>query len=59
MRGTSQAVTAVTEADDRRNGWVFTICYVFLYLAAPVLYVGVIQAALFDKLVHYYIHAHN
>ncbi len=50
MRGTSQAVTAVTEADESRNGWVFTICYVFIYLAAPVLYVGVIQAALCDKL---------
>lgn len=36
--------------DERRNTWVFTICYVFVYLAAPVLYVGVIQAALCDKL---------
>lgn len=38
------------EASDRRNGWVFTICYVFIYLAAPVLYVGIVQAALCDKL---------
>lgn len=37
-------------ADERRNAWVFTVCYVFIYLAAPVLYVGVIQAALLDKL---------
>ena len=50
MRGTSQAVTVVTEADESRNGWAFTICYAFIYLAAPVLYVGVIQAALCDKL---------
>lgn len=36
--------------DERINTWVFTICYAFIYLAAPVLYVGVIQAALCDKL---------
>jgi len=30
--------------------WIFTICYAFIYFAAPVLYVGVIQAALCDKL---------
>ena len=40
----------ISAEDERRNGWVFTICYVFIYLAAPVLYVGVIQAALSDKL---------
>jgi MFS family permease len=40
----------VTAEDERRNAWVFTACYVFIYLAAPVLYVGVVQAALCDKL---------
>lgn len=46
------AETAVQPSpeDERRNMWVFTICYAFIYLAAPVLYVGVIQAALCDKL---------
>src|SRR5262245_7817519 len=36
--------------DDRHNGWVFTLCYALIYLSAPVLYVGVVQAALCDKL---------
>jgi hypothetical protein len=40
----------VSAGDDLHNGRVFTLCYVFIYLAAPVLYVGVIQAALCDKL---------
>lgn len=29
---------------------MFTICYLFIFLAAPVFYVGIVQAALFDKL---------
>ncbi|MBL8177236.1 MAG: hypothetical protein JNK48_21355 [Bryobacterales bacterium] len=36
--------------NERHNGWVFTICYLFIFLAAPVFYVGIVQAALFDKL---------
>ncbi|MBS1824771.1 MAG: hypothetical protein JST93_05585 [Acidobacteria bacterium] len=36
--------------DEHHNGWVFTICYIFIFLAAPVFYVGIVQAALFDKL---------
>jgi MFS family permease len=36
--------------DEHHNGWVFTICYIFIFLAAPVVYVGIVQAALFDKL---------
>jgi MFS family permease len=35
---------------DRLNGLIFFSSYVFVYLAAPVLYVGVVQAALCDKL---------
>jgi hypothetical protein len=40
----------VSPEDDRHNGWVFTLCYSLVYLSAPVLYVGVVQAALCDKL---------
>ncbi len=40
----------VSPEDDRHNGWVFTLCYVLIYISAPVLYVGVVQAALCDKL---------
>lgn len=36
--------------DDRHNGWVFTVCYILIFLAAPILYVGVVQATLLDKL---------
>jgi hypothetical protein len=39
-----------TPAMDRRNGLVFLCTFMFLYLAAPVVYVGVVQAALCDKL---------
>jgi hypothetical protein len=35
---------------DRHNGLVFLFTYLLLYLAAPVVYVGVVQAALCDKL---------
>jgi MFS family permease len=35
---------------DRRNGLLFAATYIFIYLAAPVLYVGVVSAALCDKL---------
>lgn len=36
--------------DDRRNGWVFTLCYALIFFSAPVIYVGVVQATLLDKL---------
>ncbi len=42
--------TAATPAMDRYNGRVFLCTYLLLYLAAPVVYVGVVQAALCDKL---------
>lgn len=41
---------AVSAEEERHNIWVYTACYVFIYFAAPVLYVGVVQAALCDKL---------
>jgi hypothetical protein len=37
-------------ASDRRNGNIFLLAGVLLYLSAPVRYVGVVQAALCDKL---------
>ena len=39
-----------TPAMDRRNGLVFLLTFLLLYLAAPVVYIGVVQAALCDKL---------
>lgn len=36
--------------DDRRNGRIFYVSYLLIYFAAPVTYVGVVQAALCDKL---------
>ncbi len=35
---------------DRYNGRIFLLSYLLIYLAAPVMYVGVVQAALCDKL---------
>ena len=35
---------------DRRNGNLFFYSYLLIFLAAPVLYVGVVQAALCDRL---------
>jgi len=35
---------------DRRNARVFSLSYVLMFFAAPLLYVGVVQAALCDKL---------
>ena len=35
---------------DRRNGRVYLVNYLLIFLAAPVMYVGVIQAALCNKL---------
>jgi len=35
---------------DRANGLVFMVSYVLVFLASPVLYIGVVQAALCDKL---------
>ena len=35
---------------ERRNGVLFFCSYVLIYLAAPVTYIGIVQAALCDKL---------
>ena len=35
---------------DRRNAWVLGLTYFLVYLAAPVVYLGVVQAGLCDKL---------
>jgi len=40
----------ITAAMDRRNGNLYLLTYVLIYLAAPVSYIGVVQAALCDKL---------
>ena len=40
----------VTPEMDRHNGRIFLLTYLLLYLAAPVMYVGIVQAALCDKL---------
>ena len=43
-------LNGITPAMDRHNGLVLLISYVLIYFAAPVVYVGVVQAALFDML---------
>jgi MFS family permease len=43
-------VGAVTPEMDRLNGWILFVSYVLVYLAAPVIYIDVVQAALCDKL---------
>jgi MFS family permease len=40
----------ITPEMDRTNGSIFFISYLLIYFAAPVVYVGVVQAALCDKL---------
>lgn len=40
----------ITPAMDRRNGLIFFISYLLIYISAPVTYVGIVQAALTDKL---------
>jgi hypothetical protein len=41
---------AITEAMDRVNGRIFLFSYLLVYFAAPVTYIGVVQAVLCDKL---------
>jgi MFS family permease len=43
-------VSLVSPVMDRRNSFIFYMSYLLIYLAAPVIYVGVVQAALCDKL---------
>ena len=42
--------SVVSAVMDRRNGRIFYLSYLLIYLAAPAVYVGVVQAALCDKL---------
>jgi len=46
----SSLAAVVTPEMDRLNGSIFFISYILIYLAAPVFYVDVVQAALCDKL---------
>ncbi len=39
-----------TPSMDRHNGRLYILSNILVYLAAPVIYVGVVQAALCDKL---------
>ena len=50
--GTKEPSTesAVTPEMDRRNGRIFFVSWVLIYLAAPVMYIDVVQAALCNKL---------
>ena len=45
-----QELGDLTPAMERRNGVLFFCSYVLIYLAAPVTYIGIVQAALCDKL---------
>lgn len=42
--------TEITEAMTRRNGAIYLISYMLIYLAAPAIYIGIVQAALIDQL---------
>jgi MFS family permease len=44
------AQAEVSSSMDRRNGAIFLICWALIYLAAPVMYVDVVQAALCHRL---------
>src|SRR5262245_56918013 len=44
----SQAI--LTPEMDRRNGSIFLLSWLLIYLAAPVMYIDVVQAALCNKL---------
>ena len=48
--GNAAYADLVTEEMTRHNGRVFLISYLLIYFAAPALYVGIVQAALIDKL---------
>ena len=53
MKSVSQSETPaslITPEMDRRNGLIFFFSYLMIYLSAPAVYVGVVQAALCDQL---------
>ena len=43
-------VSEITPEMDRRNGWIFVWTQLLIFFSAPVVYVGVVQAAFIDKL---------
>ncbi len=43
-------VREITPEIDRRNGWLFVWTQILIYFSAPVIYVGIVQAAFCDKL---------
>jgi len=43
-------MSSVSPGMDQRNSSIFYLSYLLIYFAAPVVYVGVVQAALCDKL---------
>lgn len=50
MTAESATVTQLTPALERRNGLIFIWTQLLMYFSAPVLYVGVVQAAFLDRL---------
>ena len=44
------AALTVTPAMDRRNGRIYLVSWMLIYLAAPVIYIDVVQAALCSRL---------
>ncbi|MEO6875619.1 MAG: hypothetical protein ABI222_12440, partial [Opitutaceae bacterium] len=50
MRPEAVAPLAITPELDRRNGRIFVWTQLLIFFSAPVLYVGVVQAAFCDKL---------
>jgi len=50
MSSPAESITILTPEVERRNGLVFIWTQLLIYFSAPVLYVGVVQAAFCDKL---------
>ena len=50
MNRTSVTEMEITTEIDRRNGIVFIVMELLIYFTAPVLYVGVVQAAFCERL---------
>ncbi len=48
--GSTAYADLITEEMTRRNARVYLISYLLIYFAAPAVYVGIVQAALIDKL---------
>jgi hypothetical protein len=48
--GAASATAPIEPAVDRKNGNIFALTQLLTYFSAPVLYVGVVQAAFCDKL---------